>query len=93
MAKPKKPFVVTSIGELRTILSDGELHDFYMQLNFGAISRKQISRAGKNGRKFWIFNAIDGSDELLTEKQLNNADFCNIGLAIKQLAFWCEDTK
>lgn len=89
----KKPYIVRSLAHLITILSDDDQHKFYIQLNLGAISRKEISMTGNGRKKFHISNNIDGSTQTLTETQIMSKKHTNIGEAIRKLAFWCEDCK
>ena len=72
---------VTSIAELRTELAHGH-HDYCILL--GSIrSSKHIRPAGV---QFDVCNEIDGTDQLLTERELFTQS--NIGAAMKYGTFY-----
>ena len=71
---------VKSLGHLKDILNDGGMRDFFIQLNFGLRSSKSISY---DGEKFWVFNYIDDTEQVLTDEQIMDDDYTNIGKAIR----------
>lgn len=83
------PIIVESVPHLRQLINDGH-HEFYIVLNGGLISRKLIWIA-KDESSFKIENSIDGSTQTLTETGLMNQKLTNIGRAIKNRTFICEE--
>ena len=88
---------VTSLEHLKQILeqNDGVCGEFFVQLQVGR-SWKTMSfsdQTDKNGNyKIWVENQIDGSHQILTENNLFNEKFSNIGTAINNGQFyfaWC----
>lgn len=77
---------VTSTAQLKRMISDG-VHDFFIQLNFGARSSKFMDYDPRDSR-FVIENEIDGSRQRLNEKNLFNERHTNIGKAITAGAFY-----
>lgn len=75
---------VNSLSELKQFISNG-IHDYFIQLNFGLRSSKSIDY---NDGKFYVQNCIDDTEQELTEEQMMDRDFTNIGYAIKQGAFF-----
>ena len=80
---------VKSIEHLKQILSarDGETHEFYIQLNFGLRSSKLMSWDGES--MFYVQNEIDDTWQELTEAQLMDRTYTNIGYALQNGAFYC----
>ena len=83
MAKKRKVKQIKTLDELK---AGG---DFFIQLNFGLISRKEISY-DKTKDKFHICNLIDGSNQTLTSKQILESKRTNIGTALKMGALYKE---
>jgi len=81
MSKNKK---VESIEELKKICFD-HIGEFYIQLNFGIISKKLIGYNSKS-TMFDIKNCIDDSTQVLTEEELFTLS--NIGKAISKGVFY-----
>ena len=79
--------IVKSITHLKKLASnkDFEPTEFYIMLNGSLRSSKAISWLPKE-KKFWILNEIDGSEQELSVKQLNNTSLTHIGEAIKKNA-------
>lgn len=71
---------IKSLDELKQIC-DGETHDFFIQLKYGLRSSKNISY-NKEQDKFFIFNEIDGTEDVLDSKQIMDEDYTNVGKAI-----------
>lgn len=80
---------VTSIEHLEQILNDGEGRDFYILLNGGLRSSKHISYDDTS--TFWVLNLIDDTEQELTEAQLMDRDYTNIGYAIENGAFYLDE--
>jgi hypothetical protein len=72
---------IKSVEQLKKESKGGA--DFFIALNYGLRSSKNILF---NGKEFEIFNEIDGTSQLLTEKQLFTKS--NIGKAIEKGAFF-----
>ena len=82
-----KDFIkVTSSQQLIDMIMEGT-HDFFIQLNFGARSSKMMDYSTKT-KKFYILNEIDGTEQVLCEKNLFNRKYTNIGYAIENGAFY-----
>lgn len=94
---------IKTVAELKELLRNKGQLDFAIALNGGAYSRKEIfyhnkGRWGKEPQdpayiikyedKFEVFNSIDGTTQILTEKQIMDKDYTNIGVAMKQNAFF-----
>lgn len=77
---------VKTIEELKDIISRGE-HDFFISLNGGARSSKIIDYNVLT-KKFHITNEIDGTKQVLSEKNLFNRKHTNIGYAMSVGAFY-----
>ena len=82
MAKKIKPAFtrVNSLDELKQ-MCDGMSKDFFIQLNFGFRSSKNISY-NKSTDTFYIFNEIDDTEQELNSKTIMDEDYTNIGKAI-----------
>lgn len=82
---------ITSVSELRLAIDEGE-HEFFILLNGSLRSSKNIDfhdSVDKNGNyKFDIVNEIDGSHQVLSEKNLFNKNITLIGEAIEKGAFY-----
>lgn len=79
---------VKSISQLNDILSDKKVHEFRTILNGGMFSRKDMNK--KRGY-YHITNHIDDSKQKLTEEQLTDLEYTNIGMSIKKGALVCVD--
>jgi len=77
---------VKSLDDLKQRISDGE-HDFYIQLNFGLRSSKYIDMS-EDGKTFYVTNEIDGTEQELTEQQLMDRTYTNIGYALQHGALY-----
>lgn len=79
---------VKSIEHLKEILDMSEEgEEFVIALCGGLNSSKRMSWDGK---KFWILNYIDDTEQELTPKQLMGSKHSNIAEAITKGAFWHE---
>ena len=72
---------VTSLEELKNIC-DGVSVDFFIQLNFGLRSSKNISY-NRETDQFFVLNEIDDFEQILNSQQIQDEDYTNIGKAIK----------
>ena len=77
--------LITSVEQLKE--ESGETSEFLIQLRGGAVSRK-IIQWDKDENKFWVTNCIDDTEEELTEEQIMDDDYTNIGKAIRFNAFY-----
>lgn len=77
---------VKSISDLKQRIYDGT-HDFFIQLNFGLRSSKFMDMSD-DGKKFVITNEIDDTEQELTEQQLMDCTYTNIGYAMKNGALY-----
>ena len=72
---------IKSIEQLKKESKNGA--DFFILLNYGLRSSKNVCFDGK---EFEVYNEIDDTSQVLTEKQLFTKS--NIGKAIEQGAFF-----
>ena len=77
---------VQDVAHLRELVASGK-HRYFIALNFGLRSSKHISL---NGDNFCVFNEIDGSDDILTEAEIMDTRYTNIGEAMKYRCLFCE---
>ena len=82
--KTPKYAIVKNLKNLKALIANGYF-EFLITLNGGIFSRKNIDYI-KSTRKFESLNWIDDTEQTLTEKQLMNPNWTNIGLAIKKKA-------
>ena len=78
---------VKTTEELKKMIEEG-VHDFFIQLNYGARSSKYMDYSPKT-KQYYVENEIDGSEQQLTEEQLMDEQHTNIGKAITAGAFYC----
>jgi hypothetical protein len=64
--------------------------EFFILLNHGLRSSKDIVWDAQ-AKKFHIFNHIDQTEQHLTEHQLFDRDYANIGYAMKKGALFKDD--
>lgn len=77
---------VTSTEQLKRMTQEG-VHDFFILLNGGARSSKQVDY-NPHDQRFYIENEIDGTRQRLSERNLLNERHTNIGKAITAGAFY-----
>ena len=77
---------VNSLDELKQ-MCDGVTKDFFIQLNFGFRSSKNISY-NKGTDTFYILNEIDDTEQELNSQTIMDEDYTNIGKAITFGAFY-----
>ena len=88
MAKKNKPTFtrVNSVDELKQ-MCNGVTKDFFIQLNFGIRSSKNISY-NKDTDTFYILNEIDDTKQELNSQTIMDEDYTNIGKAITFGSFY-----
>ena len=81
---------VKSLQHLKEILSDrdGDTREFFILLNGGLRSSKLMSWDGEN--TFYIVNEIDDTEQELSEAQLMDRTYTNIGYALEKGALFLE---
>jgi len=79
---------ITSIEQLKRESENGA--DFFILLNHNLRSRKWIVW-DEDEKNFFIINLIDGTEQELTEKQIMDGDWTNIGYAMTKGALYQED--
>jgi hypothetical protein len=85
---------VEDIKHLKKLLADGKPMDFLMQLGGGlVVSRKtmELVLKGKHKGDFIVYNHIDDSEDYVTEKELMDKEYTNIGEAIEKGAYWTNE--
>ena len=75
--------LVKNLKDLKNLLLKG-YYEYRIILKASLFSRKWIYHDGKKTKGFSIINCIDGSQQRLTEKQLMNRSYTNIGYALKK---------
>ena len=88
MTKKNKPTFtrVNSLDELKQ-MCNGVTKDFFIQLNFGIRSSKNISY-NKDTDTFYILNEIDGTEQELNSQTIMDEEYTNIGKAITLGSFY-----
>jgi len=81
---------VTSLAELRSMIVDSNIHDYFILLNGNLRSSKTID-VTDDCSKFCIVNEIDGTEQVLTESEMLDRNLTNIGYAIQNGAFFAYD--
>lgn len=81
-----KPTQITSIDELKKACSE-DCESFFIQLNYGMRSSKTISY-NQETDEFWVLNEIDDTEQTLKAQELDDRNLTNIGLAIRNGAFY-----
>ena len=85
--KNKQAFTrVNSLDELKQ-MCDGVSKDFFIQLNFGFRSSKNISY-NKDTDTFYIYNEIDDTEQELNSKTIMDEEYTNIGKSIELGEFY-----
>ena len=78
--------IILGMRDFKNLLAHGFL-EYVISLNGGLVSKKEIHYNLKN-KKFYITNWIDDTKQTLTQKQLMNRKYTNIGYALKNKAFY-----
>lgn len=81
---------VTSLAELRSMIVDNNIHDYFILLNGNFRSSKTID-VTDDCSKFCIVNEIDGTEQVLSEGEMMDRNFTNIGYAIQNGSFFAYD--
>ena len=79
------PKRIASMKQLKTESEQGA--EFFILLNHGLRSSKDIVWDAQ-AKKFHIFNHIDQTEQHLTERQVLDESFTNIGYAMKKGALF-----
>ena len=77
---------VNSLDELKQ-MCNGVTKEFFIQLNFGIRSSKNISY-NKGTDTFYILNEIDGTEQELNSQTIMDEEYTNIGKAITLGSFY-----
>ena len=77
---------VNSLDELKQ-MCNGVTKDFFIQLNFGIRSSKNISY-NKYTDTFYILNEIDGTEQELNSQTIMDEEYTNIGKSITLGSFY-----
>ena len=75
------PTRITSMEQLKAEAEQGA--EFFLLLNHGLRSSKDIVW-DRDAKRFHIFNHIDQTEQHLTERQIMDRNFANIGYAVKK---------
>ena len=81
------PKAINNLEQLKKISLNGA--DFYIALRGRLRSSKHIRWIPESGI-FWICNMIDGSEQDLTEGQIMDPEYTNIGEALRMGALFLE---
>ena len=85
--KSKQTFTrVNSLDELKQ-MCNGVTKEFFIQLNFGIRSSKNISY-NKDTDTFYILNEIDDTEQELNSQTIMDEEYTNIGKAITLGSFY-----
>lgn len=76
--------IVKNLKDFKKLLKQGYF-EFRITLNGGVYSKKEIFLNSKT-KKFEIYNSIDDTYQKLTEKQLMDQSYTNIGKALEKKA-------
>ena len=82
---------VRDLQHLKELVADGRYHDFIIQLNGGAISRKVIYEIEPG--TYDVFNSIDDTWQTLTDATIMDPKHTHIGEAIQKGAFYMEEPR
>jgi len=84
----KTPFKVDSIQLLKDILSgDDENHEFFLIVG-GCMRSDKVMTYFSVDNTFFVINEIDDTEQILTEEQLMDENYTNIGKGIAAGAFY-----
>jgi hypothetical protein len=84
------PKRITSLGQLKKEAQGEDDAEFFILLNGNLRSSKRIIWEEEEMR-FVIFNYIDDTEQVLTEAQLMDKSYTNIGYAMTQGALFKDD--
>ena len=74
---------IRTIGQLKELAKDENGLDCFILLNGGLRSSKHI-RYYPDDNSFFVLNLIDDSEQELTESQILDSEYTNIGEAMKK---------
>ncbi len=81
---------IKTVDKLKDLSKNGI--ECFILLSGGLRSSKYI-RYDKDKKSFYVFNYIDGTDQLLTQKQLLDRQYCNISEAMEKGSLIAEVAK
>ncbi len=81
--------VVENLEHLKQILSEGDTKEFVITLNGGLSSRKLLSWDGTS--VFYVYNLADDTEQELTEAQLMDRSYTNVGYAMENGALLLDE--
>ena len=84
------PKRITSLEELKMEAQGEQDVEFFILLNCNLRSSKRIVW-NEEDKHFFIFNYLDDTEQTLTEAQLMNRDYTNIGYAMTRGALFKDD--
>ena len=84
------PNRITSLEELKRGAHGEQDAEFFILLNFHLRSSKRIIW-DEDDKCFFIFNYIDDTEQVLTEAQLMDREYTNIGYAMTKGALFKDD--
>jgi hypothetical protein len=82
------PLQIRSIDQLKEESNGGA--EFFILLNYNLRSSKRIEW-DEEEKRFFVFNLIDDTEQVLTEKQLMDHQYTNIGYAMAKGALYRDD--
>ena len=84
------PKQITSMEQLKKEAQDEQDTEFFILLNFFLRSSKRIIW-DEEDKHFFILNYIDDTEQMLTEAQLMDKGYTNIGYAMTKGALFKDD--
>ena len=84
------PKQIKTIEELKREAQGEQDTEFFILLNFYLRSSKQIIW-DEEDKRFFILNYIDNTEQMLTEAQLMDTGYTNIGYAMTKGALFKDD--
>lgn len=84
------PKRITSLDELKREAQGEQDVEFFILLNCNLRSSKRIAW-DEEDKRFYIFNYLDDTEQELTEAQLMNREYTNIGYAMTRGALFKDD--
>jgi hypothetical protein len=81
---------ITTLTQLKKEARDEQNAEFFILLKGYFRSSKRITWDDDN-KRFFIFNFIDDTKQVLTEEQLMDREYTNIGYAITKGALYKDD--
>lgn len=81
---------VKSVEHLHELVKEGRT-DYFIQLNGGFRSSKYINEGEE--KDFFVLNLIDDTEQELSDAEIMDKSITNIGEAITEGAFWCDNRR